>query len=213
VPERVHNYEEYLRKRALWDLQHPAAWSKKTRVSEQTEPPSAALDLSFDALFETYATFVWRVLGRLGVATSDLADTSQEVFLVVHRRLPDFEGRSSVKSWIYGICIRVAAGWRRKPHRAHERALDESAIEHSSDSQDDELEQRRARAKLASVLERLDEEKRNVFVLYELEELSMPEIAAALGCPLTTAYSRLHAARKTVRAAFARQSLSNWRAQ
>jgi RNA polymerase sigma-70 factor (ECF subfamily) len=174
---------------------------------------SRELDLSFDELFEAYATFVWRVLGRLGVASSDLADTSQEVFLVVHRRLHDFEGRSSVKSWIYGICIRVAAAWRRKPHRAHERALDESALENATDSQDEELEQRRAREKLAQVLERLDEDKRAVFVLYELEELTMPQVAEALGCPLTTAYSRLHAARKTVRAAFARQSLMNWRAE
>jgi RNA polymerase sigma-70 factor (ECF subfamily) len=86
-------------------------------------------------------------------------------------------------------------------------------LENATDSQDEELEQRRAREKLAQVLERLDEDKRAVFVLYELEELTMPQVAEALGCPLTTAYSRLHAARKTVRAAFARQSLMNWRAE
>ncbi|MGC4087014.1 MAG: sigma-70 family RNA polymerase sigma factor [Polyangiaceae bacterium] len=181
-------------------------------MSEQPAP-NPELDLTFDELFDEYATFVWRVLGRLGVASSDLADTSQEVFLVVHRRLGDFEGRSSVKSWIYGICVRVAAAWRRKPHRVRERLLDEDVHETSSGSQDEELEQRRAREKLVSVLERLDEDKRNVFVLYELEELTMPQVAEALGCPLTTAYSRLHAARKTVRAAFARESLANWRAE
>jgi RNA polymerase sigma-70 factor (ECF subfamily) len=174
---------------------------------DANQPPS------FDDLFEEYATFVWRVLGRLGVAHSDLPDVSQEVFLVVHRRLADFEGRSSVKSWIYGICLRVAAAWRRKPFRNRERQLDELTTESAGEGQDEELERRRARSRLMQALEALDEDKRNVFVLYELEELTMAEVAEALGCPLTTAYSRLHAARKSVRAAFARTELTNWRAQ
>jgi RNA polymerase sigma-70 factor (ECF subfamily) len=168
---------------------------------------------SFDELFETYATFVWRVLGRLGVPRSDVADVSQEVFLVVHRKLGDFEGRSSLKSWIYGICVRVAAAFRRKPFRKREHALDELTNESPEPGQDEQLERRRARARLMAALEALDEEKRSVFVLYELEELSMPEVAEALDCPLTTAYSRLHAARKSVRAAFAHEELANWRAQ
>lgn len=168
---------------------------------------------SFDELFESHAGFVWRVLGRLGVARSDVADASQEVFLVVHRRLGSFEGRSSVKSWIYGICVKVAAGWRRKSRGESRHALDQHTFTSGDGAQEEELDQRRARSQLREVLEQLDADKREVFVLYELEELSMPEVADAVGCPVTTAYSRLHAARKIVRAAFARGALSAGRAR
>lgn len=166
--------------------------------------------VDFDELFETQARFVWRALARLGVPASDLADASQEVFLVIHRRLPDFEGRSSIKTWVYGICLRVAQSFRNKSLRSRERALEGAdAVWDAHDAeQETSLDWRRARAHLMAVLEQLGDERRQVFVLYELEELSMPEIAEVLECPLTTAYSRLDAARKAVRAAFARRSLS-----
>jgi len=172
--------------------------------------PAAAggdTEVEFDQLFETYARFVWRVLGRLGVAPHDVADASQEVFLVVHRKLASFEARSSVKSWIYGICLKVAASHRRK-RRPNEAQFEETALSAGAPGLDEELERRRARAILLSALEQLDEDKRDVFVLYEFEELSMPEVAEAIGCPLTTAYSRLHAARKQVRSVFARTGLA-----
>jgi RNA polymerase sigma-70 factor (ECF subfamily) len=183
------------------------------RVSDVDLEASRPSALSFDALFEEYASFVWRVLGRLGVRRSDVADASQEVFLVVHRRLASFEGRSSVKSWIYGICVKVAAGHRRQVRGAHDE-LDEDSrrVDGTSQEQEQELDQSRAREQLRQVLSQLDSDKREVFVLYELEELSMPEVAEALGCPVTTAYSRLHAARKLVRAAFARRTLTTSRA-
>ena len=166
--------------------------------------------VDFDELFETQARFVWRALTRLGVPASDVADASQEVFLVIHRRLPDFEGRSSIKTWVYGICLRVAQSFRNKSVRSRERALDDtSAAQEVLDApQESNIDWRRARAHLMAVLEQLGDERRQVFVLYELEELSMPEIAEVLECPVTTAYSRLDAARKAVRAAFARRSLS-----
>jgi RNA polymerase sigma-70 factor, ECF subfamily len=180
------------------------------RVSDVDPEASRPSALSFDALFEEYASFVWRVLGRLGVRRSDVADASQEVFLVVHRRLASFEGRSSIKSWIYGICVKVAAGHRRQARGTHDE-LDEDSRRVDASSQEHELDQSRAREQLRQVLAQLDSDKREVFVLYELEELSMPEVAEALGCPVTTAYSRLHAARKIVRAAFARRSLTTSR--
>ena len=167
-------------------------------------------EVEFEQLFETYARFVWRVLGRLGVAPSDVADASQEVFLVVHRKLSSFEARSSVKSWIYGICLKVAASHRRK-RRPGETPLEDPALGASAPGLDEELERRRARAVLLTALAQLDADKRDVFVLYEFEELSMPEVAEAIGCPLTTAYSRLHAARKQVRGVFARTGLSSSR--
>ena len=176
-------------------------------MSESPAHAGGETEVEFDQLFETYARFVWRVLGRLGVASSDVADASQEVFLVVHRRLASFEARSSIKSWIYGICLKVAASHRRK-RRPGEGQFEETPLSASGPGLDEELERRRARALLLTALEQLDEDKRHVFVLYEFEELSMPEVAEAIGCPLTTAYSRLHAARKQVRSVFARSGLA-----
>ncbi len=183
-------------------------------MTDQQPPSGAGIELTFEQLFEAYAAFVWRALKRLGVAQGDVADASQEVFLVVHRRLSSFEARSSLKSWIYGICLKVASAWRRKaqPRSAAALVEDEAGPVTGAPGLDEELERRRTRAQLLALLEQLDEDKRDVFVLYELEELSMSEVAEAVGCPLTTAYSRLHAARKFVRAAFARTNLASSRA-
>lgn len=154
-------------------------------------------------IYDDHVKFVWRVLGRLGVARADLEDVCQEVFIVVHRRLAEFEGRSSLRTWIYGIALRCAADYRRRDARRRpaSSAVPEIAIE---GSQLEDLDARDARATLDRLLELLDPDKREVFVLFELEELAMAEVVAIVGCPLQTGYSRLHAARDVVAAAAAR---------
>lgn len=164
--------------------------------------PEPAQD-EFRAIFREHAPFVWRVLRRLGVAEADVEDVAQETFLVVHRRLADFEGRSQLRTWIYGICVRVASDHRRRAHVRREQATDRPPERVGSAPQPKELEQRQARALLDAALARLDGDKRAVFVLYEIEEVPMKEIADAVGCPLQTAYSRLHAARRELREALA----------
>jgi RNA polymerase sigma-70 factor (ECF subfamily) len=158
--------------------------------------------LDFDSVFTESSPFVWRVLGRLGVDRADLGDVCQEVFLVVHRRLADYDGRAPVRSWLYGICVRAAADYRRRAHRHHERLYRHPPEQSAAASQHREVELEQAQARLRQVLDTLDLPKREVFVLYELEELPMSDIARLLGCPLQTAYSRLHAARKVVIEAF-----------
>jgi RNA polymerase sigma-70 factor (ECF subfamily) len=131
-------------------------------------------------------------------------DVCQEVFITVHRRLPGFEGRSAVRTWVYGICVRAAADYRKRARGRREVGTDaprELAVEAH---QEDAVSIRQARAELHRILDGLDDDKRAVFVLYEIEELAMNEVAAALGCPLQTAYSRLHAARRQVEAAVER---------
>jgi RNA polymerase sigma-70 factor (ECF subfamily) len=159
-------------------------------------PLSAPVALETARIVREHAPFVWRVLRRLGVAESDVEDVAQEVFVVVFRRLGDFEGRSSVRTWIYGICIRTAADYRKRAHRRHEQPTDVLAERVAAD--DPAIAAREARAELDSILAVLDDDKRAVFVLYEIEELAMNDVAAAVGCPLQTAYSRLHAARARV---------------
>jgi RNA polymerase sigma-70 factor (ECF subfamily) len=165
-------------------------------------PPSVA------EVFRELAPFVWRALRRLGVAERDVEDVCQEVFMVVHRKIGDFEGRSSMRTWVYGIAIRVASDYRKRSHVRREIVTDDVPDAVASDDPLDEAARREARARLDGIMDQLDEDKRAVFVLYEIEQVTMAEVADAVGCPVQTAYSRLHAARKLVQEAIAREAAS-----
>jgi RNA polymerase sigma-70 factor (ECF subfamily) len=157
-----------------------------------------AQPLDTAALFRAHAASLWRALRRMGVREADVEDMCQEVFLVADRRRSDFEGRSSARTWLYGIAARVAADYRKRAVHRHETLTDAVPEEGAGAPQDDAFARQQARAMLDALLDELDPDKRAVFVLYEIEELSMNEVADALGCPLQTAYSRLHAARDRV---------------
>ena len=155
-----------------------------------------------------HGVFVWRTLRRLGVREADIDDVCQEVFVVVHRKLAEFEPRASIKSWLYGICIRSAAAHRRKAPVRREvptESPEEGTAAHGGPEAS--LESREALQMLDRALDALDGDKREVFVLYEVEELPMSEVAQIVGCPLQTAYSRHSAARAHVVAFFRRLSL------
>jgi len=157
----------------------------------------------FNDVFAQNGRFVWRVLARLGVQRRDVPDAGQEVFLVVHRRLQEFDAtRSSLQSWLYGICLRVASDYRRRHPNRREASVEALQQVAAVGEPESAVATQRAWQRLAGVLDGIDEAKREVFVLYELEELAMPEVAALVGCPLQTAYSRLHSARRLVLAAF-----------
>lgn len=157
---------------------------------------------AFEVVFAEHSRTVWRVLVRLGVQTRDAPDVCQEVFIVVHRRLPEFDPRrGSLVSWLYGICLRAASDYRRR-HPNRRESFEPLVNLEATDRPDRELETRRAWDKLARVLDTLEGAPRQVFVLYELEGLAMNEIAELLGCPVQTAYARLHAARRRVLGAF-----------
>ena len=160
---------------------------------------------SFDEVFAECAPIVWRALRRLGVPEADVEDVAQEVFLVVHRRLPTFQGQSALRTWVYGICLRVASDHRRRPHVARERPVADPPETSVPAEQDVEIDRRRALLWLDEVLEGLDDAKRAVFVLFEIEQVPMVEVAAAAGCPVNTAYARLYAARRQVEAAARRE--------
>jgi RNA polymerase sigma-70 factor (ECF subfamily) len=157
----------------------------------------------FEAVFAEQSPFAWRLLVRLGVQERDAADVCQEVFLVIHRRLAEFDpGRGEIAGWISGICVRAASEYRRRnPNRRETSATELESIAVSSE-QHHELEKRRAWLKLQRALDTMDAGKSEVFVLYELEALPMSEIARVLGCPVQTAYSRLHAARQLIMLSF-----------
>src|SRR5437867_3152137 len=108
---------------------------------------------TFDAIFHECAPFVWRVVQRLGVREADLDDVCQEVFLVVHRRLETYDGGSSVRTWVYGICLRIASDYRRRAHNRYEQPVDPLPDHGIAAVQDEAIEQQRALAWLDGVLE------------------------------------------------------------
>lgn len=161
-------------------------------------------DSPLTQIVRDHGPYVWRVLRRLGVSESDVDDVCQEVFLVVHRKLGEFAGNSALRTWIYGIAIRTASDHRKRAYRRHEVATAEMPEAPGSDDPHRTLQLRQARTMLDQLIGALDEDKRAVYVLFEIEQLAMHEVAAALGCPLQTAYSRLHAARAQIQAAAGR---------
>jgi RNA polymerase sigma-70 factor (ECF subfamily) len=159
-------------------------------------------DLDFRAIYDAHFDFVWRSLRRLGVRESDVLDLAQKVFLTAHFKLADFEGRSLVSTWLFGICQRVASDYRRSALIRREVSTDNAELEsvagRSEDLSDKNDVQRRARAAEA-ILNKLPEPQRVVFVLFELEEMSGQDIAALLGVSVGTVRSRLRLARDTFR--------------
>ena len=154
---------------------------------------------SFREAFDSHAPYVWRSLLGLGVHDRDVADASQQVFLVVHDRLTtDQVPAGALRTFVYGVCLRVASDFRRRAHRRHERLYADPPEPAQPANQEEAAVHRQTLAQLDAVLDRLPAAQREAFVLYEIEELSMNDVAAALGCPLQTAYSRFHAARRVV---------------
>jgi RNA polymerase sigma-70 factor (ECF subfamily) len=146
---------------------------------------------SFDEVYAAHFAFVWRILRTFGVPEAALEDAAQDVFVVVHRRLPEFEGRAAITTWLFAIARRVASAHRRKDRRTD--PLDEEPA--GSADTFAALSRAQAAATVMGILDTMDEDKRIVFALVELEQLSVPEVARMLDLNLNTAYSRLRLAR------------------
>lgn len=151
--------------------------------------------------------FLWRATLALGVPAADAEDLCQEVMLVVHRRLRDFDGRS-LRAWLYGICLRVASDYRRSARVRREKTTDVLPERVLEPTQPEEVDARRAEEKLRRALDALDDDKRAVFVLFEIEQLTLREVSEAVGAPLQTVYSRLQAARAHVKSVFSAEAVA-----
>jgi RNA polymerase sigma-70 factor (ECF subfamily) len=179
------------------------------------ELPSAAAVVvrpRFEDVYSEHFAFVWRSVRRLGIDMSAVDDVVQDVFLVVHRRIGDFEARSSMKTWLFGIALRVVRDHRRTLKRKPAQLGGVAAVETDVDGVHDanapgpheHVTEREAARTLNALLDELDDEKRAVLVLAELEQMTVPEIAEAVEANVNTVYSRLRAARRELDAAVAR---------
>jgi RNA polymerase sigma-70 factor (ECF subfamily) len=155
-----------------------------------------------ESVYDTCAKYVWVSLQRLGVRHTDLEDVSHDVFLIAHRRFKEFSGTVKVNSWLFGICLRVAANYRRRARFRYELSAgavtpDEGVVSTApaAGRPDQQALRREAEQRAQSILDAMDLTKRAVFLMFEIEGLSCQQIADELGVPVGTVYSRLHGAR------------------
>jgi RNA polymerase sigma-70 factor (ECF subfamily) len=189
-------------------LSHPSTTAGQ-REAERPVP----LRLELDDIYRDHFAFVWRSAKRLGVYDAALDDVVQEVFVIVHRRLAEFEGRSSLRTWLFGITLRVARDHRRSTARKNpEGTVDPDTLRATSPTPSESMEKTEAVRLLYAILDEMDDERREVFVMAELEQMPMPEIADALAINVNTAHARLRAARLSFEAALERhRARDEWR--
>lgn len=159
------------------------------RGQHEPTPPT------FEKLFDAHWGFVCRILHGMGAEPGAAEDLAQDVFVVVHRKLDELDPARDVRSWLWGIARRVASTYRRTRARAEQRlrALPDPPQVPTPQAR---VEQREKAAFVADVLRSLPEEQREVFVLMEIESMSAPAVAQALGTKVNTVYSRLRIARE-----------------
>ena len=168
------------------------------------QPSSEMAKPAFEQVFTDHVRYAGRTLRYLGVPEADLDDACQEVFIVVHRRIHELDRVEGARAWIRQVCVHVAQNARRSLRRRHDAGVVLPDVSTPA-TQDQSVERSEMRARLLAILDRLTEEQRAVFVLYEIEQLAMSEVCEAVGCPVQTAYSRLHAARASVQEALGKE--------
>ena len=150
--------------------------------------PAARSD--FSALYEAHFDFVWNTLRRLGVADAHREDVAHEVFVTAWKKLGDYDPGRPLKPWLFGIAFRLASDFRARA--VHQREVSDEGADAVDEARSPEgaVEQSQAQALVRAALAAIPVERRAVFVMHELEGLSIPEVAEAMEIPLNTAASR-----------------------
>jgi RNA polymerase sigma-70 factor (ECF subfamily) len=157
---------------------------------------SPGVEGAFRGLFDAEFGYACRALRRLGVHAADVEDVAQELFVAVHRGLPAYDPGRPLRPWLFSFALRFAANYRRLArHRGHASDLELSDVPASRHSSAE------ARDLVLRALGELDFDRRTVVVMHDLEGFHAPEIAAQLGVPVNTVYSRLRIGRAEFQAA------------
>jgi len=166
--------------------------SSQAAIHVVADPPAPP---QLDPIYRAHLGYVWSSLKRLGAAERDLPDLTQNVFLAVHRQLPSYDPKRPLRLWLFGIAFRVMSNHRRRP--AQQREVLEAPPEQHDDARaaDEQIDERRKRELVLAALGELEEDRRVVLVMHDLDGHSMPDIAAELEVGLNTLYSRLRLAR------------------
>lgn len=181
-----------------------------TELSQRDARTQPAAGAELEALYREHVAFVWRTARRMSIAAANADDVVQDTFVVVHRRLAEFDGRTAIRGWIYGIVMHVVADHKRRARRKDgpltsmeddPRGVERFETKNATPA--DAAETAESWALLHRLLARLPSEGREVFVLAKLEGMSVPEIAECVGANVNTVYSRLRAANQRFDALYA----------
>jgi RNA polymerase sigma-70 factor (ECF subfamily) len=163
------------------------------RLVASTAPRLTADEACLDA-FQGEVAYVYRTLRRLGTAPSEVEDLAQEVFLALHGSWSAFDQGRSLRPYLFGIAFRIASAHQRKRRREVSFGIIE--VGDAAPGPDDRLLSKQARALVLAALERIPLPRRAVLVMHDIDDIPVSEVAAALGIPLFTVYSRLRKARR-----------------
>lgn len=173
-------------------------WGARASVKKRARP-------TFEAVYASEFDQVWRYAARMGVREADRDDLTQEVFVVVHRSLATFRGESTLRTWVFGIARKTISTYFRRRRRKPESLVDpqDRSIEAQAESLQParQYDARESLDRAKRIIDAMPFEQREVFVLVEIEQLSVPEVAKLVGASLNTAYSRLRLARRRFNAA------------
>lgn len=174
----------------------------QTITRQAAGPPAPpAVQPTLESVYREHFDFAWRTLRHLGLPEESLQDAAQDMWMVVHRNLGKFEGRSTLRTWLFGIALNTARNHRRRQRRrpAH-KTLDEEPLDEAA-TPEQELEGREALGLVQEFLETLSEPRRILFVTQLLDDLTAAETAEILGIPVSSVYDRVR---------FLRRSFRNW---
>jgi RNA polymerase sigma-70 factor (ECF subfamily) len=180
------------------------------RVESAENQAIALVHPTFEQVYQETFPFVWRTVRRLGVGDSTRDDVTQEVFVTVYRRLGEFQGRCSVKTWVFNILMGIVRNYRRtrrrkgRGHALSTPVVDPAVLADVTADPSELASRAQAGRILHELLDELAEEKAVVFVMAELEGMTVPEIAELVNANINTVYSRLRAARREFDQALAR---------
>jgi RNA polymerase sigma-70 factor (ECF subfamily) len=171
------------------------------RVAPVKTPASAAPGASwphgdFKRLYQAEFAYVWRALRRLGARGSDAEDMVHDVFLTAFKRISEYDPSRPIRPWLFGISFRTVVAHRRRAFQRYEvvsEVPDTAVVEPDAEAR---LQAGESRELVLKALEALPLDRRAVFVMHELDDVAIPEVAEGLGVPLNTAYSRLRVGRQ-----------------
>lgn len=176
-----------------------AATTPDVRPAQRPDPPKAP---ELAEVYQAEFDYVWRTLRRLGIPDADLEDRVHDVFVIVHRKLDEFDPARSIRAWLFGIAFRVAANARRRARPTWD--VDVDAIAGDAPRGDERVADREGWRLLVAALDAVELDRRAVIVLHDLDGHTAPEVAETLGIPLNTVYSRLRVARQELSRAVTR---------
>jgi RNA polymerase sigma-70 factor (ECF subfamily) len=177
------------------------------RAAEIAEPFGA----DFASVFKAHFEYVWHSLRRLGVRERDLEDVVHDLFVTVHRRLDAYDPARPLRPWLFAFACRAASDYRKQARHRVVLIDDPEALADPASPVDEQAMAHEDLDRVARALDALEFDRRAIFVLHEIDGVSIPEVARALGLPTNTAYSRLRLARDDFQAAIRRMDLDRRR--